>query len=110
MEDHRHHLDALTGDPGYGPLLRTERETPSFNRAWLKDGEKLTVLQRAGFTIFSLFFLAVGLVLAGYAAMAYEDGSFFALVVALVCLFFMAIGILGLRNVLRFPKASPSRE
>ncbi|HTV13957.1 MAG TPA: hypothetical protein VME68_04525 [Acidobacteriaceae bacterium] len=115
MNDHQHQHTALIGPQEHDPLRKAERETPSFNRAWLKNGENLTILQRAGFTIFSLVFLAMGLFIADAGVIVARGGDLLSLMVfvGLICvpssLGCLTIGILGVRNVLRFPK-NPSPE
>ena len=109
MNDHRHHHDAFAERPDHDPLEKAKREAPSFNRAWLKDGEKLTTLQRAGFTIFSLLWLAFGLYLARPAVILARNHDFMTVILVPVCLGFLTFGIPGLRNVLRFPKDPQSQ-
>jgi hypothetical protein len=94
--------------PDHDPLLRSQREAPSFNAAWLKNGEKMSMIQRIGFLIVSLSTFGCGLWVA-FVAIGFLrrmdvvslDGIFIAVGI-LVGLFFLTVGILGLRNVLRF--------
>jgi hypothetical protein len=105
---HHHHDDSVAGHPGNDPIEKTTRETPSFNRAWLRNGESQTVPQRAGFAVFSLLFVAFGLYLAAPALMSARNLDFMTLIFLPASLGFLVVGILGLRNVLRFPKVPRS--
>jgi hypothetical protein len=93
------------------PIRRSRREAHSFNRAWLKNGERLTLVQRTGFAILSLFMLLAGLFAVFNAAADMLDVETSALGVVwdaclglIFALVFLLPGVLGLRNVLRFPK------
>jgi hypothetical protein len=94
--------------PDHDPLLKSRREAPSFNAAWLKNGEKMSMTQRIGFLIVSLSTVGSGLWVV-FVAIGFLhrmdvlslDGIFIAVGI-LIGLFFLTIGILGLRNVLRF--------
>jgi hypothetical protein len=93
------------------PIRRSRREAFSFNVAWLKHGERLTLAQRIGFTILSLFFVLAGVyALTLIAADMVANGlvllgNLWDLCLATIfALIFLIPGILGLRNVLRFPK------
>jgi hypothetical protein len=46
---------------GHDPLLRSQREAPSFGAVWLKNGEKMSMIQRIGCLIVSLPTLGCGL-------------------------------------------------
>jgi hypothetical protein len=48
---------------GNDPLQAAKRQTPGFNRLWLKAGASMTLTQRIGYTIFSLAYFACGLYL-----------------------------------------------
>lgn len=92
----------------YDPIQKSWRESKLIDRAWLKDGEKLTWIQRIGFAIVSLISFSVGLLMATGGIAPLRDGDLFSLdsvgavilVVGGIC--FLTLGILGLRNVLRF--------
>jgi hypothetical protein len=94
--------------PDHDPLPRSQREAASFNAAWLKNGEKMSMIQRIGFLILSLSTFGSGLWVA-FVAIGFLrrldvvslDGIFIAVGI-LAGLFFLTMGILGLRNVLRF--------
>ena len=94
--------------PDHDPLLKSQREAPSFNAAWLKNGEKMSMTQRIGFLIVSLSTVGAGLWVV-FVAISFlhrmdvlAPDDIFVAVGILVGLFFLTIGILGLRNVLRF--------
>jgi hypothetical protein len=94
--------------PDYDPIRKSWRESKIIDRAWLKDGEKLTWMQRIGFAILSLCIFSGGLVVATSAVGFLRDGDLFSLeslcaiggVVVGIC--FLILGTLGLKNVLRF--------
>jgi len=94
----------------HDPIRRSWRESHSFNLAWFKHGERLTWTQRIGFAVISLFFLLAGLIsLFSIVADMLEDstrwlGILWDLCLALIfTLVFLLPGILGIRNVVRFP-------
>jgi hypothetical protein len=90
---------------GYDPLQASVRQAQTVNFAWLKNGESLSLLQRTGFTILSLLFVAFGLFGLKICADCYRDGDWiFFLIFLLATLFCMLVGFGGLRNVLRFRK------
>jgi hypothetical protein len=94
--------------PDYDPIRKNWREGKLIDRAWLKDGERLTWTQRIGFAMLSLCIFSGGLLIATSAIGFLRDVDLFSLnsvgavfgVVAGVCL--LILGILGLKNVLRF--------
>ena len=95
----------------YDPLQRAEIESPSFNAAWLKNGESLTLFQRAGFTFFSLVFLGIGLGLTKFSLLEFRESDLtFTLIFGAGSLFFILFGVLGLRNVLRFGNGENTRH
>jgi hypothetical protein len=94
--------------PDYDRLRKSCWREDPFNRAWLKDGEKLSWMQRIGFAVVSFIFLFIGLFIATMALNTLLKGELLSAGTLLaVCgiplgLFFLVVGILGLRNVLRF--------
>jgi hypothetical protein len=93
---------------GHDPLQAAESQSNSFNTLWLKNGEAMTLTQRIGCLMFSLLFFACGL-FAGQSSVIEIRGAdgtswFFGVFFALVSLFFLVFGVLGLRNVLRFKR------
>lgn len=104
--DHDGPAEDLQGRPGHDPLQAAAGQTDLFNRSWMKNGESMTLLQRVGYTIFSLLFFDIGLSLCQPTMIDLRGGDAmslcFALMFALASLFFLVFGVLGLRNVLRF--------
>ena len=45
----------------FDPIRKSAREAHRFNDAWLKNGERLTWLQRISFAVGSLFFFMAGI-------------------------------------------------
>jgi hypothetical protein len=101
-EDRRTQSD-LHGQTGLDPLQAVRDQAPTFNQAWLKNGWSLTLLQRIGFTVFSLSSTGIGLGLLDPAVLCLREGNMvFFLLFAVGSLFFGFFGVLGLINVLRF--------
>ena len=48
---------------GHDPIQASWSQTRRFNLAWFRNGESLTLVQRAGFALRSLLFFAFGLYL-----------------------------------------------
>jgi hypothetical protein len=84
--------------------LKTNKvaETRAFNAAWFKHGEFLTLTQRIGYMIFSLLFFGGGIYLAVGGIVGFRDGNPIFWLFLIVCPFFLLVGVLGLKNVLRF--------
>jgi len=69
----------------------------------LKHGENLTLMQRIGFTVFSLVLFSFGVLFLGLAASDIRNAEYLgAIGWSLPTLCFLVPGIWGLRNVLRF--------
>jgi hypothetical protein len=88
--------------PGYDPLRSARNDAPGFNRSWLKNGGSMTLVQRIGFTIFSVMFCLAGFYMCVDAVKTFraDDAGF--IFSALVGVPFLILGALGLRNVVRF--------
>jgi hypothetical protein len=86
------------------PVQAVRTQSRSFNAAWLKNGESLSILQRTGFAIFSLLFTSVGLYLVRFAIMFAKQRDFMTLIFGGCSAGFLVFGILGLKNVLRFKR------
>jgi hypothetical protein len=89
---------------GNDPIKAVWSQSSSFNAAWLKNGESLSILQRTGFAIFSLLFTAVGLYLVRFAVMFAKQRDFMTLIFGGCSASFLVFGVLGLKNVLRFKR------
>jgi hypothetical protein len=98
----------MTQRPDYDPIRKSWREADSYNLTWLKNGEKMTWMQRIGFAIMSLIIFSSGLLVGKLAINSLLNGEFLSLGTIAVAggivvgLFFLILGVLGLRNVLRF--------
>jgi hypothetical protein len=91
----------VTNPPDFDPIRKSWREAGNFNIAWLRNGEKLNWTQRIGFAIISFITFSSGLLIETLAINSLLNGEL------LVCgilagLFIVILGLLGLRNVLRF--------
>jgi len=93
----------------HDPIAKSWREADNFNAAWLRNGERLTWIQRTGFSVVSLITFGSGILLLTFALNSLINGtlqSLFDLVETilgvLVSLSITVLGVLGLRNVLRF--------
>lgn len=99
-----HGVDAYRG---YDPVQAGWSQSGKFNRAWLKDGERLTSMQRSGYAMLSLLFVAFGLYLLRDFVLLFRSGDWTSvLIFGGATFFFLFVGIKGLRNVLRFPPRS----
>jgi hypothetical protein len=94
---------------GPDPIQALWTQSSSFHMAWLKNGESLSTLQRSGYTIFSLLFLAIGLYLSRPAVMFAREMDFMVVIFAPASLGFLTFGVLGLRNALRFKRDEPTK-
>ena len=93
----------MLDSPDHDPIRRSRQEADPFNVAWMKNGEKLSWLQRIGFAVFSLFFFSAGLLFGSFAVSDIRNGEFLgAIGWSVPTLIFLVPGIFGLRNVLRF--------
>lgn len=107
--DHRRDLaehDSVHGYRGRDPLRKSEKEARTVDWVWLRDGESQTLLQKVGFTIISLLFFGFGLFTLAAAKAFWDSGGwFFCFFLGAIAAFTLFFAILGLRNVLRFPKS-----
>jgi hypothetical protein len=96
-------MAGVTDSPDCDPIRRSRQGADRFNVAWLKNGEKLSWLQRIGFAVVSLVFFSGGLFFGTLAVTDLHDGEFIGTIGWIVpTLIFLIPGVLGLRNVLRF--------
>ena len=84
----------------YDPLRGSSEQAGAFDRAWLKNGESLTPIQRVGFIICSLMFILIGFFLGIGCWEDFQSKNGTAILWAIGSLFFLGIGSLGLRNAL----------
>jgi uncharacterized membrane protein YuzA (DUF378 family) len=72
---------------------------------WVSSGSDLTSVQRIGYTLFSLFVLAVGLIFLQSCLESWKDGHSSDVLLWGLCSFILVlVGVCGLINVLRFQK------
>jgi hypothetical protein len=95
--------------PGLDPLRKAERESRSVDFLWLKQGESQTILQKVGFTIISLLFIGPGLMFLGLSVQEYRNGIWSFWLTGAIATVPLGMGLLGLRNVLRFPPTESKR-
>ena len=94
----------MTYEPDLHPIRKSSREANSFNFAWMKNGEKLTWLQRIGFAVFSLIFFASGVLFGIFAVSSVRDENVLgAIGWTIPALILIVPGIMGLKNVFRLP-------
>ena len=106
--EHRSRKEPPHPDQQYDPMQAARSQSGRFNRAWLKNGESLNLVQRSGYTILSLLFVGFGLYgLVACADSLRDEAWAFVLIFGVSTLFCLVVGIGGLRNVLRF---SPDRK
>jgi hypothetical protein len=89
---------------GYDPILAAWTNSPSIIKAFLKNGESLTFIQRAGVILISLTIAGTGLDLGFDAIEAIRAGSSSVLFSVLPSVFLLVLGMLGFRNAIRLGK------
>jgi len=98
---------------GQDPTQALWTQSGVFHTAWFKNGESLSSLQRAGYTVLSLLFFGIALYLSRDAVMFAREGDFMGVIFTVIfggsSLGFLVASLLGLRNVLRF-KRGESRK
>lgn len=104
MDSSQKEREEATRYRGNDPLQASWSQSRTVNTAWLKNGESLSILQRIGFTLFSLLFVAIGLYLIRWSVVFLTGGDFMLLIFVPASFGFLFFGVLGLRNVLRFRK------
>ena len=86
----------------YDPVISAGANSPWLTRAFLKDGETLKPMQRAGIIVISLMVIAWGVYFAADSFDAFHNGSPRYLLFGAPSLFLLAIGLMGFTNALRF--------
>jgi len=99
----RHHVerdenaDPTDASRTYDPIQASWSQAGNFNLAWLRGGERLTLLQRSGYTLMSLLFVAFGLYLLRFFVLMFRSGDFiFTLIFGGAALLFLMVGILDI--------------
>jgi hypothetical protein len=101
---HEHQHGIRNGHPAYHPAQAHAPHTLGFTEAWLKYGESLNLLQRSGYAVLSLLFVAFGLYLLWAFVITFRAGDWISvLIFGGAMSLFLTWGVKGLRNVLRFP-------
>ena len=106
MTNHQRERQRIDKYGGNDPIQAARTQSGSFNAAWLRNGESLSILQRTGFGIFSLLFTAIGLYLVRFAVMFARQRDFMTLIFGGCSAGFLVFGVLGLKNVLRFKRTN----
>jgi hypothetical protein len=104
VSHHQRERRQIETNRGNDPIQAVRTQSSSFNTAWLRNGESLSILQRTGFAIISLLFTAVGLYLVRFAVMFARQRDFMTLIFGGCSVGFLIFGVLGLKNVLRFKR------
>jgi hypothetical protein len=86
------------------PVLVALTSSPSVTETFLKSGESLKPIQRAGVCVISLLIIGWGIYFAADAFDGFQAGSPRLLASCAVSLFLIMFGTLGLRNALRFKR------
>ena len=93
---HSHSLD---------PLLNACNDSDALTTSWLKHGERMNRIQRIGHGMMSILFLLIGLSLANGSLAILADRSYFmSILFATAAGFALVLGLMGVRNVLRFKR------
>jgi hypothetical protein len=90
----------------HDPLQAVWKQSRVFNTAWFRGGASLSLVQRTGYTVLTLSFLGAGLYLLVDATEGFREGDITFWLSAVGAVFFLLVGVLGLRNVLRFTRSS----
>jgi hypothetical protein len=69
-------MAGVTDSPDYDPIRRSRQEADRFNVAWMKNGEKLSWVQRIGFAVISFVFFSAGLLFGTLAVNDIRNGEF----------------------------------
>jgi len=91
-------------EPGPDPIRRAWTNSPVLTRVFLKDGELLKPIQRAGIILISLFIVGSGINLFSDAVATFRSGDSGYLNSGGPAVFLLVFGGLGLRNALRFKR------
>lgn len=90
--------------PKYDPILSPRLDSPATTRAFLKNGESLSPIQRAGIFVISFMIIGWAIYFAADAVDGFRSGSPRFLGSCAVSLFLLVFGTLALRNALRFKR------
>ena len=60
MSHHQRERREIETNRGNDPIQAVRAQSSSFNTAWLRNGESLSILQRTGFAIISCFLPRLG--------------------------------------------------
>jgi hypothetical protein len=97
-----HHQDH--NESGYGgsdPLVKSRRESASFNVMWLRSPRKMRPVEALGFTVIGIFFTFFGLSAAQGLASDFRENIFVGCFMAAACVGCLYLGLRGLWNVYR---------
>lgn len=89
------------------PVASMRANSPALTRAFLKDGETLKPVQRAGILVISVLVFGWGVYFAADGLEAIHSGSPRSLLSCGPALFLVVMGFLGVRNALRFRTKKP---
>lgn len=99
--------NAMPTDPHrseHDPLQAARNESVALNTGWLKNGESMAPIQRVGYIIISLFFILSGTYTGAAFWEDFKSGDASSVLWGFATLFFIGLGVLGLRNSLRFSR------
>jgi hypothetical protein len=88
----------------YDPIQAAWANSSAVSASWLKNGASLTLIQRVGYALMSLMYLGAGIYLCVDSFESFQVRGAGFVFAAPGSLFFLGVGLLGLRNVLRFKR------
>jgi hypothetical protein len=94
--------------PGYDPIEAAWSNMSAISASWLKNGASLSLIQRVGYALMSLMFVGAGVYLFVDSFESFQVRGAGFVFSAPGSLFFLGVGLMGLRNVLRFKRDSPA--
>jgi hypothetical protein len=89
---------------GYDPIEAAWSNKSAISASWLKNGASLSLIQRVGYALMSLMYLGAGIYLCVDSFESFQVRGAGFVFAAPGSLFFLGVGLLGLRNVLRFKR------
>jgi predicted phage tail protein len=101
-EDHSEHIGVIST---HDPIKKSLFESPRFTYSWLKDGQRLSGIQRFGYGLLSSAYLLMAAFFIYMAILSHLDGSrLSALMAGMLAALLLFLGVKGMRNVLTFAR------
>ncbi len=88
----------------FDPLQRARDQSGAFNEGWLKSGKSMPPIQRVGYGVVSLGFIFAGIFTGTGFWEDFQSRDATCLFWGIATLFFLGLGILGMKNSLRISR------